>query len=180
MRTAKPLWRSMLGPTSVVIGVILAACSYDPIEPAPVFMMSGMKPAAEARPPATPTSRAATVSTLSGHGSPVLTQPPQEAARIRPARTSMAADSKHMRRHGHTRRADARHVAAGRKKHDSPYVHADSARSAAGRTVEIPLDDTGPSSGETSSMSTVGARPSWVSPTPMAQTPEPAVRPSTP
>jgi hypothetical protein len=38
MAEIRPIWRRAFGSASVAIGVFLAACSHDPIQPAPVYL----------------------------------------------------------------------------------------------------------------------------------------------
>src|ERR1700726_578296 len=40
MGKGRPIWSSALVTASVAIGVFLAACSHDPVTPAPVYMGS--------------------------------------------------------------------------------------------------------------------------------------------
>ena len=40
MGKGRPIWRSALVTASVAVGVFLAACSHDPVTPAPVYMGS--------------------------------------------------------------------------------------------------------------------------------------------
>src|SRR5439155_15766325 len=49
MGEIRPIWRRPLGSASVPIGVFLAACAHDPIQPAPVYMKGA---------PTTPDTRA--------------------------------------------------------------------------------------------------------------------------
>jgi hypothetical protein len=137
MGKIRPNW---LGAAAVVtIGAFLAACSHDPIQPAPVLMMGGNRatdartPAITAsRPASAPETRVATAAPMPAAKHPTPDQHASNRAAIvpkHPAHTHQAARA----------RLTTRHATAAKRRMKG-YAGAGFARSAAGEEM-VPLDN---------------------------------------
>jgi hypothetical protein len=181
MGKGRPTW---LGAAAMVaIGLFLAACSHDPIQPAPVLMMGGNR-ATVASAPTVAAPRPASAPEMR-----VATAPPSPTTKRQTpgqhASSRAAIVAKHpAQTHKATRaRVATRHATAAVRTRTKGYVSAMVAQSAAGQDV-VPLDNPRTST-PAAAMPAAGASPSkpappsWVSPAP-AEAPQSEFRPPVP
>jgi hypothetical protein len=165
MGKVRPTW---LGAVAMVaIGLFLAACSHDPIQPAPVLMMGGNR-ATDATAPALAAPRPASAPEMR-----VVTAPPSLAGKLQAPgqRTSSRAAivAKHPARTHKAARArlTTRHATVARTRTKEYADVGKAARSAAGEEV-VPLDNPTPAAvtPAPSASPLEPTPPSWVSPAP--------------
>jgi hypothetical protein len=176
------LWRGALGTALVTMGVFLAACSHDPIQPAPIYLKGATGPA-ETRPVARPVTSAVgprqAIAQPASPAHPAPTEPTAKrpiAASHRPSRALKKAY------------APPRPIAAAPSRR--AYARAGSVTAASAAVATIPLDEPVASmAGPAAIPPGTGAREptsSWVTPpptgatAPLAEPPRAEFRPPSP
>ena len=154
----------------MAIAVFLAACSHDPIQPAPVLMMGGNR-ATDATAPAIAPPRPASAPEMR-----VAAVPPSVAAKhLTPGEHASSRDAIVAKHPAHTQKAararlTTRHAMAAKRRMKGYAGAGLAARSAAGEKL-VPLDNPAPASTPVTTTPAAGASPSepppsWVSPAP--------------
>jgi hypothetical protein len=134
----KCLWRGSLGTALVTIGVFLAACSHDPIQPAPIYLMGAAGPTAARSPPVSALRPAVPAAQIR---QAVAVPPPavDHAPAIRHRSNRQIAAQSHTTGARNGQRATS-HVAAAPSRRANPYSGSGNATAATVGAEMIPLD----------------------------------------